>query len=92
MDQLPGGKYSLLKEEEEVLKATKSKRAGEKDFSDLDREVNRASQCSTIHISGTICFRNNQTWQYCNILPAKRRLVLLMRSMMLGSFEKKEKS
>ena len=83
VDQLPGGKYSLPSEE--VLKATKScpttNRAGEKDFSDLDREVNRAPQRSPNHISGTICFRNNKTWRYFKILPAERRQTLLMRAM-----------
>ena len=91
VDQLPGGKYSLPSEE--VLKATKScpttNRAGEKDFSDLDREVNRAPQRSTNHISGTICFRNNKTWRYFKILPAERREALLMRAMKLAPLRRR---
>ena len=90
-DQLPGGKYA--NPTPDVLKATKScptsNRAGEKDFSDLDREVNRAPQRFTSHISGTICYRNNKTWHYFRSLPPDRRSTLMVRAMKLAPLRRK---
>ena len=91
-DQLPGGKYATPTPQ--VMEQTKScptsNRAGEKDFSDLDREVDRAPQRFTSHISGTVCFRNNKTWQYFRALPAERRRQLMVRAMKHAPLRRKK--
>ena len=90
-DQLPGGNYATPSAE--VVAATKScpttNRTGEKDFSDLDREVNRAPQRFTSHISGTICFRNNKSSKYFKALPSDKRRTLMVRAIKLAPLRRR---
>ncbi|KAK6191032.1 hypothetical protein SNE40_002782 [Patella caerulea] len=79
MDQLPNGLYFNATDtvRNETQSCPTTNRLGEKDFSDLDREVNRAPQRNTSNISGIICFRNNNAWKfYRNMNPEKRKLCL----------------
>ncbi|KAK6194825.1 hypothetical protein SNE40_000369 [Patella caerulea] len=66
MDQLPNGLYFNATDtvRNETQSCPTTNRLGEKDFSDLDREVNRAPQRNTSNISGIICFRNNNAWKF----------------------------
>lgn len=66
--QCPGGGGVFAQPSAEVYAETAScpttNRLGEKDFSSLDRERNRAPQKSTLHLSGGITFRNNHSWAH----------------------------
>jgi hypothetical protein len=85
-DQLPGGIYH--QPSEEVMKDAEScptsNRIGERDFSDIDRDVTRAPQKATAHHSSSLTFRNNRTSEYLQQLPVEERARIFHKAMKLA--------
>lgn len=85
-DQLPGGIYHLPGDDviQDAASCPTSNRIGERDFSDVDREVGRAPQKATAHHSSSLTFRNNKTSAYLNTLPKEERRKIFKKAIELG--------
>lgn len=77
-----------------VLEETRSclpvNRISEKDFLDLDRDINRAPQKIVAHLSAGITYRNNKTGTYMNSLEPDKRSHLIRRAIKLAPLRRKK--
>ena len=92
-DQLPGGLYHSPSPSvvSETASCPTTNKVSEKDFSDLDRLVNRAPQKSTLHVSANVTFRNNGTADYLASLPHDKRLRIFQKAQVLTQIRQKRK-
>ncbi|XP_070576213.1 putative protein tag-278 [Ptychodera flava] len=79
-NQLPGGLESQpdCSVMAEVVGAPLTNVRSESDFSDLDRQINRAPQKSRLSKAGIICYTRNKTASYLNKLPQRIKSKYLM--------------
>ena len=85
-DQLPGGIYHLPSDEvlEDAASCPTSNRIGERDYSDVDRDVSRAPQKATAHHSSSLTFRNNKTSAYLQRQPEEERRKVFQKAINLA--------
>ena len=81
-DQLPGGKYYQPNDEimEETTGALKENIISERDFSQLDRLLDKSPTTSTVAVNGIVCFINNKTSEYLESISEEGRYKMIARA------------
>ena len=74
-DQLPGGKFHKPSPQilQETSKCPSTNLIAERDFAHLDRNLKAMPNISTIAVTGTVMFLNNQTCKWLKSLPVEKR-------------------
>ena len=82
-DQLPDGKYYSLSEKvvDETAGVPKQNIISERDFAQLDRQLEQKQNVSTAAASGLTCFANNKTANYLENCTKDEKSQMIKRAM-----------